>query len=106
MAIGWTTAAEVITTAAVLGWLTPRRIVASAACAAAGLGLAVWLAGEGSEAAGVLGAAVALAPARGHLPAAAKRERAVTGIEKAMAGVLDTPGGRPTWRAGASEIPP
>lgn len=88
LAIGWTTVAEVITTAAVLSWTRPRRIVASAVCAAAGLSLAVWLAGEGSAAAGVLGAAVALAPARWHLPAGATRERTTTGVERALAGTL------------------
>lgn len=88
LAIGWTTAAETITAAAMVAWSRPQRVFWSLLAFAGGLTLAVWLAGRGEPAAGLLGAAVALAPVRWWLPAGYARETAQTGIEKSMAGVL------------------
>lgn len=88
LAIGWTTAAEVTTAAVWLSWTRPKRVAWSLACAVGGLTMAVWLAGQGHPLAGLLGAAVALAPARWHLPAGYARESAQTGIERALAGLL------------------
>lgn len=89
LAQGWTTAAEVTTSAVLLSWTRPERVVTSVLCTAAGLTLAAWLAGQGSQGAGLLGAAVALAPARWLLPAGHAREQNRTGVEIATAG---------TWR--------
>lgn len=88
LAIGWTSAAEIGTSAVALGWTRPRRAVVSLLALCGGLTLAVWLAARGEPAAGLLGAAVALAPARWWLPWGAARERARTGIERALAGLL------------------
>lgn len=88
LAIGWTSAAEVVTSAVLLGWRQPTRAVWSLLTAAAGLALAAWLAGQGEPLGGLLGAGLALAPARWWLPAGAARERTRTGIEKALAGLL------------------
>lgn len=88
LSIGWTSAAEVITSAVGLSWRRPRRAAWSLLCAAAGLTLAVWLAGRGEAAAALLGAATVLAPARWWLAKGAARERARTGVERAMAGVM------------------
>lgn len=87
LAIGWTSAAEIGTSAVGLGWTRPGRAIWSLLALAAGLGLAVWLAGRGDPAAGLFGAAVALSPARWWLPWGAARERARTGVEKAVAGM-------------------
>lgn len=89
LAQGWTTSAEVVTSAAGLAWRRPKRVLWSLLCAAAGLTLAVWLAGRGEPLAGLLGAALVLAPARWWMPWGAARERARTGVEVATAG---------TWR--------
>lgn len=89
LAQGWTTAAEVVTSAVWLGWTRPQRVVWSTLAALAGLGLAVWLADQGSPWAGLLGALMAIAPARWHLPAGFGREQNRTGVEIATAG---------TWR--------
>lgn len=86
LAIGWTSGAEIVTSAVGLGWARPRRALWSVLAVA--VGLAVWLAGRGEPAAGLLGAAVALAPARWWLPWGASRERARTGVERALAGAL------------------
>lgn len=87
LAIGWTSAAEIVTSAVGLGWRRPVRALWSLLALCAGLLLAVWLAGQGEPLAGLLGAAVALSPARWWLPWGAARERARTGIEKAVAGM-------------------
>lgn len=97
LAQGWTTAAEIVASAVVLSWTRPQRAAWSAVCAAAGLGLAIWLAGDGHALAGLLGAAVVIAPARWHLPAGAGRERNRTGVEVAVAGA---------WRGGAEWTSP
>lgn len=101
LAIGWTTTAEVITRAAALAWTRPVRVVWSVVCAGAGLSLAAWLAGRGEPLAGLLGTAVALAPVRWHLPAGYSRERATTGIERAMAGAL---AGGVEWEAAEANL--
>lgn len=88
LAIGWTSAAEVVTSAVHLGWRQPARAAWSVLAAAAGLALGVWLAGQGEPSAGLLGALLVLAPARWWLPQGARRERTRTGVERAMAGVL------------------
>lgn len=88
LAIGWTSAAEIITSAVGLGWTRPGRAACSLLALALGLALAAWLAGQGGPLAGLIGAALALSPARWWLPRGASRERARTGIEKALAGVL------------------
>lgn len=89
LAIGWTSTAEMMTSAVGLGWRRPARVLWSLLALCGGLTLAVWLAGQDEPAAGLLGALVALAPARWWLPWGAQRERARTGIERAVAG---------TWR--------
>ncbi len=96
LAIGWTSAAEIVTSAVGLGWSRPLRASVSLLTLAAGLALAGWLAGRGEPAAGLLGAAVALAPVRWWLPWGAARERAQTGIERALAGLLS---GGHEWEA-------
>lgn len=88
LAIGWTSTAEIVTSAVGLGWTRPGRAVWSLLSLAAGLIFAVWLAARGEPLAGLLGAAVTLAPARWWLPWGAKRETTRTGIEKALAGLL------------------
>lgn len=88
LSVGWTSAAEVLTTAAGLAWVRPVRAIWSAVCLVAGLGVAVWALEEGNPAAGLLGAAVVIAPARWHLPHGYTRETARTGVERAMAGSL------------------
>lgn len=88
LAIGWTSAAEIVTSAVGLGWTRPRRAVWSLLALCAGLLLAVWLAARGEPLAGLLGVAVVLAPARWWLPWGAARERARTGVERALAGSL------------------
>lgn len=87
-AIGWTSAAEAFTTAAGMAWGSPRRALVALLSAGAGLSLAVVLAGQGAPLAGLLGAALVLAPARWWMGAAWKRERTRTGVERAMAGLL------------------
>lgn len=88
LAIGWTTVAETITAAAGLSWTRPGRVLWSLLCLIGGLTLAMWMASQGHALTGLLGALVVLAPVRWHLPAALARERAVTGIERALAGML------------------
>lgn len=88
LAIGWTSPAEIATSAVGLGWTRPARAVWSVLALAGGLGVAVWLAGRGEPAAGLLGALLVLAPARWWLPWGASRERTRTGIERALAGLL------------------
>lgn len=89
LAQGWTTAAKVVTSAVWLSRTRPKRVVWSVLAVVAGLGLAIGLADQGSQWAGILGALVAIAPVRWHLPWGASRERARTGVEVATAG---------TWR--------
>lgn len=88
MAIGWTSVAEVFTTAAALAWASPRRALVAALSVGSGLSLAAVVAGEGSPLAGLLGALLVLAPARWWLRQAWRRETARTGVERAMAGAL------------------
>lgn len=88
LSIGWTSAAEIVTSAVGLGWTRPKRAVVSLLALAAGLALATWLAARGEPLAGVLGVALVLAPTRWWLPWGAARERARTGIERALAGLL------------------
>ena len=88
LSVGWTSAAEVVTSAVLLGWRRPTRAVWSLLTAAAGLALGAWLAGRGEPLAGLLGAGLTLASARWWLPQGAARERARTGVERAMAGAL------------------
>lgn len=86
--VGWTSTAEVVTSAVLLSWRTPRRILSSLLSGLAGIGVAVWLAGNSWPLAGLLGGLIALAPARWWMRAGYAREKARTGMEKAMAGVL------------------
>lgn len=87
-ATGWTSLAEVATTAAGLAWASPRRVMVSLACLGGGLGLAVALAARGEPLPALLGTLLALAPVRWWLGTAWKRETARTGVERAMAGAL------------------
>lgn len=87
-AIGWTAAGEVATTAVGLVWAGPGRALTALLSLAAGLLAAVWLSGQGLPGAAFLGALVVLAPARWQLLWAAKRERARTKVERALAGAL------------------
>lgn len=96
LAIGWTSMAEVVTRAVGLAWVRPARAVWSAACLAAGLWVAGWLAGQGHPAAALLGALVVLAPARWLLPRGYARESATTEVEIAAAGLLS---GGQEWQA-------
>lgn len=86
--IGWTSASEVFTAAVMLSWITPRRALWSVGALGVGIGLATWLAANGSPLSGLLGALVALAPARWWLKHGWDRERAQTRVEHALAGVL------------------
>lgn len=88
LAIGWTTAAEVLTASAALAWRTPPRIAWSLLSLTGGLTLAIWLATQNEPTAALLGAAVALAPIRWWLPWGASREKTQTGVERALAGLL------------------
>ena len=73
-AVGWTSAAEVATTAVGLGWASPRRAIWSLLTLGASVVLAAHLAVYGGPLAGLLGALTALAPARWWLGAAYRRE--------------------------------
>lgn len=88
LSIGWTSVAEIVTSAVTLGWRRPARALWSLLAHAGGLSLAAWLAGQGEPAAGLLGALLVLAPTRWWLPQGARREKARTGVERAMAGAL------------------
>lgn len=86
--VGWTSTAEIVTSAVLLSWRTPRRALGSLIALTTGVSLAVWLASVPWPFAGLLGSLVALAPARWWIHAGYAREKARTGMEKAMAGVL------------------
>ncbi|SMX86202.1 FtsK/SpoIIIE domain-containing protein [Brevibacterium aurantiacum] len=87
-ATGWTSTAEILTAAMMLSWRTWRRVAWSIAALIAGVGVAVWLTGQGWPLSGLLGALVALAPARWWMKCGWDRERAQTGVERALAGTL------------------
>lgn len=87
-AVGWTAVGEIATSAVGLAWVRPGRAVWALLAALAGLTLAGVLVARGEPLAGLLGAALVLAPARWWIGDARKRETARTGVEKAMAGVL------------------
>lgn len=87
-ATGWTSSAEILTSAAMLSWRTPRRAAWSFTALIAGLGISGWLVGQGWQLGGLLGGLVALAPARWWLKHGWDRERAQTGVERALAGAL------------------
>ena len=87
-AIGWTSVAEILTAAVMLSWTTPRRVLWSAATLGAGISLTVWFTAHGWPLPGLVGALVALAPARWWLKHGWDRERAQTSVERALAGVL------------------
>lgn len=87
-AVGWTSAGEAATTAVGLAWARTARALWALLAAAGGLSLAGVLVARGEPLAGVLGAALALAPVRWWLGSAWRRESARTGVERAMAGLL------------------
>lgn len=87
-AVGWTSTGEIVTSAVLLSWRTPRRGFWSLLSLVAGVGMAAWLADGSWPLAGLLGGLVALAPARWWMKAGYAREKNRTGVEKAMAGVV------------------
>lgn len=86
--VGWTSIGEIFTSAVILCWRTHRRTLWSLSTLMAGVGVAVWLADGNWPLPGLLGGMVALAPARWWLRAGYSREKARTGVEKALAGVV------------------
>lgn len=87
-ATGWTSTAEIVTAAVMISWHTPRRVAWSITALAVGTGVAVWLSGQGWPLSGLMGGLVALAPARWWMKHGWDRERAQTGVERALAGTL------------------
>ncbi|WP_430751132.1 FtsK/SpoIIIE domain-containing protein [Kocuria rhizophila] len=87
-AIGWTSASEILTAAVMLSWTTPRRALWSSAALGVGISLAAWLTAHEWQLPGLVGALVALAPARWWLKHGWDREHAQTGVERSLAGAL------------------
>lgn len=87
-ALGWTSTGEIVASAVLLSWRTWRRVLWSLAALLAGVGMSIWLAGGSWPLAGFLGGLITLAPARWWMRAGYARERARTGIERALAGLL------------------
>ncbi|MCT1561367.1 FtsK/SpoIIIE domain-containing protein [Brevibacterium casei] len=87
-AVGWTSTGEIVTSAVILCWRTPRRVLWSLGALLLGIGVAVWLAQGSWPLSGLLGGLVILAPARWWIRAGYEREKARTGVEKALAGVI------------------
>lgn len=88
-ALGWTALGEVVAAAVVMvlrrSWGLRLSLLATTTAALVG---GAWLAARGVETAGLLSAALLLAPARAVLLRARRQERTRTAVERAMAGAL------------------